>query len=209
MSSADAVAPATRWGDGRRADTDFAREHLLDAASACYQRHGVLKTTVEHIAREAKVSRTTVYRYFRNRDEVVAAVVVRATRDLMQRLEERVRGFDEFGDYIVETLEGVLDELPRSAVFRQLLAEDSAAVRRICLGSSDVAEQAVRFMQPHFERAERSGRLRPGVELGALMEWLMLVVSSFLGASEIGDPSSAAQLRNMLKTFVLPGILVA
>ena len=40
------------------------RERLLQATYACVARWGLAKTTVEDAAREAGVSRATVYRYF-------------------------------------------------------------------------------------------------------------------------------------------------
>ncbi len=40
------------------------RERLLQATYDCVARWGLAKTTVEDAAREAGVSRATVYRYF-------------------------------------------------------------------------------------------------------------------------------------------------
>ena len=48
------------WGDRPPIDDDEARSRLLDAAEACYERHGVSRTTVDEIAQEASVHRTTV-----------------------------------------------------------------------------------------------------------------------------------------------------
>ena len=43
-------------------DPDTARDRLLDAAEACFERSGISNTTVEDIAKQASVSRATVYR---------------------------------------------------------------------------------------------------------------------------------------------------
>ena len=52
------------------------RERLLQATYDCVARWGLAKTTVEDAAREAGVSRATVYRYFPGgRDELLSAVV--------------------------------------------------------------------------------------------------------------------------------------
>ena len=52
------------------------RERLLQATYDCVARWGLAKTTVEDAAREAGVSRATVYRYFPGgRDELISAVV--------------------------------------------------------------------------------------------------------------------------------------
>ena len=66
------ATPATgeRWGAKHSRCDGTARERLVDAAEACFDRLGVASTTVEDVAREAQVSRNTVYRYFAGgRDE--------------------------------------------------------------------------------------------------------------------------------------------
>ena len=43
---------------------------ILDAAYACFTRHGVRKTTMDDIAAAAGMSRPAVYQYVRNKDDV-------------------------------------------------------------------------------------------------------------------------------------------
>ena len=65
--------------DGRGASLgpmDGPRQRILEATYACVARWGLSKTTVEDAAREAGLSRATVYRYFPGgRDELIDAVV--------------------------------------------------------------------------------------------------------------------------------------
>ena len=42
-------------------DSGAPDERLLDAAASCYARFGLAKTTAEDVAREAGVSRATLY----------------------------------------------------------------------------------------------------------------------------------------------------
>ncbi|MFE3449086.1 TetR/AcrR family transcriptional regulator [Nonomuraea sp. NPDC059194] len=51
---------------------------ILDAAYACFTRHGVRRTTMDDIARQADMSRPAVYQYVRNKED--------AFRRLTQRL---------------------------------------------------------------------------------------------------------------------------
>ncbi|MFI1566719.1 TetR/AcrR family transcriptional regulator [Streptomyces sp. NPDC020490] len=44
-------------------------EQILDAAYACFTRHGVRRTTMDDIAREAGISRPAVYQYVRSKDD--------------------------------------------------------------------------------------------------------------------------------------------
>lgn len=44
-------------------------ERVLDAAYVCFTRHGVKRTTMDDIAREAGISRSAVYQYVRNKED--------------------------------------------------------------------------------------------------------------------------------------------
>ena len=69
-----------RWGTAAPGDADTARDLLLDAAEACFERSGISGTTMDDIAKQARVSRATVYRYFTGRDTVVAGVAAHEAR---------------------------------------------------------------------------------------------------------------------------------
>ena len=50
-----------------------ATQAILDAALVEFERHGFRRVALDDVARRAGVSRTTIYRRFANRDELVAA----------------------------------------------------------------------------------------------------------------------------------------
>ena len=69
------------------------RQRILEATYACVARWGLSKTTVEDAAREAGLSRATVYRYFPGgRDELIDAVVSWQYLAFFGRLYEEVHG---------------------------------------------------------------------------------------------------------------------
>jgi len=97
-------------------DPDTARDRLLDAAEACFERSGISKTTVEDIAKQASVSRATVYRYFAGRgwhvdDQVLEAFSGRRAAEVFSTLPGPWGGEDP----LVLT-EGVLAALRSSTV---------------------------------------------------------------------------------------------
>ena len=78
------------------------RERWLDAAESCYTRFGPAKTTVEDVAQAAGVSRATLYRHFKTRDQLLLAVIVREAGRLAAEAEIQLRRFDDVGSWIVE-----------------------------------------------------------------------------------------------------------
>src|ERR1700680_4637601 len=72
---------------------DGTRQRILEATYACVARWGLSKTTVEDAAREAGLSRATVYRYFPGgREELIDSVVSWQYLVFFGRLYEHVHG---------------------------------------------------------------------------------------------------------------------
>ena len=98
----DRVLLAVTAGDGEPGD-EIAGE-VLDAALRQFELFGVAKSTVEDIARRARVARVTIYRRFPNKDALVEAVILRelvryqadlarATADLAAPEDQLIEGF--------------------------------------------------------------------------------------------------------------------
>lgn len=196
---------AVRWGDGRRADSDFAREQILDAASRCYQQHTVHKTRMEHIAREAKVTRTTIYRYFQNRDEVLAGVVLRALRDLITQVREQIPETASFAEFLVEALAKVAEQLPQSPVIGILSKEETVIMGRLYIDSAEVFAIMSKYFQPHFDAARMAGEVRPNIEFRQFMNWIIHVLAGYaMGVSPLRGSSA---WRQILWRFLVPAIV--
>jgi len=73
----------------------------MDAAEACFDKYGIAKTTMDDIAKEAGVSRPTVYRHFSDRDTLILAVVLRRSRQLIERAQKAIRRYATFEEQLV------------------------------------------------------------------------------------------------------------
>ena len=78
---------ARRWGDESALfDDDEARRRLLDATGRCIVRRGSIQIQMADVAQEAGVSRSTVYRYFQSRNELVLELLVSRTDAALARI---------------------------------------------------------------------------------------------------------------------------
>src|SRR5271168_2700713 len=71
------------------------RRQVLDAAEACFRRHGFHAASMASVAAEAGMSVGHIYRYFENKEAIVAAIVERdlkATADQFARIREAPGG---------------------------------------------------------------------------------------------------------------------
>ena len=80
--------PAAMTTETTATDT---RELIIEAAFACFRRHGLGKTTIVDIARTADVSRSTVYEYFRDKAAIVEACAEGASQKFYREMATAMR----------------------------------------------------------------------------------------------------------------------
>ncbi len=100
------MSSETRWGKGSRQDDPLrARDHILMATYKVVTSKGIDKTTIAEIAKQAKVSRPTIYRYFDSRDDIVQSLLARRQDDFFQGMLESTRQYrDDFPRLVEECL---------------------------------------------------------------------------------------------------------
>ncbi|HVT77849.1 MAG TPA: TetR/AcrR family transcriptional regulator [Acidimicrobiales bacterium] len=198
-----------RWGVDAPDDPEAARGRLLTAAEACFGRFGVMKTTVEDVANEAKVSRATVYRYFEGRDELVLGVLLMEARRFLTKLQKRIAAQPNISDAIVEGVLFTVDAVRADTNLALLFAPETAGVTEAIVGASDTLFATTsEFLRPYFEAAQAAGTLRPDIDIDEAAEWIVRCIISLLTVS---DPRrrTKAQQKKLLRALLVPALVVA
>lgn len=197
---------ATRWGDNAPGGETEARERLLDAAEGCFERWGVVKTTMDDVAALAKVSRATVYRYFAGRDDLVLAVVMRRAADFYDRLQEVVERAPTFADGIADGVAYSVGAVRRDRYLSFVFAPGDAPVASGALAASS---ENRRFneagLRPLLEDARVRGELRPDLEVEEVADWLLRVVLLILTLPPAEQDE--AVVRRFVRRLVVPALV--
>lgn len=195
-----AALAATSEGD----HTSPRRVRIVDATLACLARYGTAKTTVDDIAREAGVSRATVYRIFRGgREEILAAVVDTEMARLFSALGVRLGEATDLADALVGGIVEATSRIRGHAALAYLVEhEPETVLGHLAFDESDrLLSTASRFTAPFL------ARWMSPTEAERVAEWATRIVLSYTispsATIDLTDPGDAAQLVN---TFVLPGI---
>lgn len=180
------------------------RLRVIDATLACLARYGTAKTTVDDIARQAGVSRATVYRVFPGgRDEVLAAVVDTEMARLFSSLGVRLGEADRLDDALVSGIVEASTRIRGHAALAYLVAhEPEVVLGHLAFDESDrLLATASRFTAPFL------ARWMSPLEAGRVAEWATRIVLSYaIAPSATMDLTDAVQTRHLVETFVLPGI---
>jgi AcrR family transcriptional regulator len=180
-------------------------QRTLDAAEEVLRELGLRPWSVEDVAARADVGRTSVYRRFGGRDDLVHAVLARELRRTLQAMSRAAGSADSLEDKAVavvmaalEALDGsVVDHLLRSdpATFLPFLTTDAGPL--LAIAREAIAAQAAAL--------DPSGRPPPP----ALAEAAARVGLSFVltrdTALPVHDPAElAAAVRAMVRPFLTP-----
>lgn len=196
--------PRRRDGAGLSKDVVEAREQILSAAEAVILRYGIPKTTMDDIGKEAGVSRPTVYRYFGDRDALVAALIERRSRMLFDRARTFILSHETFAEQLVEGLVYLVDHGRKDPIVRILVSPEHMGTTSPIVGGSNLAASLTAEMwEPIFHRAAERGEIRSDLDLPAVAEWLALVQFIMVGRLDFAN-SADPDHREMLRTFVLP-----
>src|SRR3712207_841518 len=71
------------------------RDRILDAAFTGMATHGLHRLSLEDVAREAGLSRQTVYRYFGSRDALVTAVILREEQGFLDQMAAAIEAHED------------------------------------------------------------------------------------------------------------------
>ena len=179
---------------------------MLDAAEACFERSGLGATTMEGIAKQARVSRATVYRYFAGRDAVVSAVILRATERYLEKIQPRIANKPDLGSAVLEFVEVTIRAAKRDETIGLLFKSDDhlAGVGFAEGTSAALFELVTEFLRPVF--AAHWAHVRPGVSVDEAAEWILRTILSLLTVRGPRDRSREG-LHALLQRFLLPAIV--
>ena len=77
---------------------DVVRQSIVEAASRLFQRWGIHKTTMEDIAREAGKGKSTLYYYYKSKDEIFWAVAEKEIKEIIEEITVDVNREVDAGD---------------------------------------------------------------------------------------------------------------
>jgi AcrR family transcriptional regulator len=181
-----------------------ARERVLEATYSCVARYGISKTTVEDVAREARLSRATLYRHFPGgKDELIAETIRWETGRFFTRLASAVAGAGGLAELLEEALLFAHEAIEGHVVLQKILqTEPELLLPRLSVDNGRVLGWIRVFLQPAVE----AHGLPPGVDSAAATDYLSRMVLSFIAAQGRWDLTDRASVRRLVQTELLAGL---
>jgi AcrR family transcriptional regulator len=193
-------------GVGRPYDDDTAVQ-VLDAAADQLRRFGLARWSMDDVADAAGVGRTSVYRWFGNRDELVHAVLARELRDTMQAIAEAAGTLEDFEDKAVEAVLVCLRAIDGSVVDHLLRNDPAAVLPLLTTEAGPLIDLARTGLTPQLLAA---GAAADPAQAGLLAEVLARLGLSFiLTRTTVVPVDDPAALRASLAGLLRPLLTAA
>jgi len=182
---------------------DGIEARAIAATLACVARHGLAKTTIDDIAREAGCSRATLYRYFESKSDLVAATIRFEAERILGLVHAAAADAGTLEDAVVAILEAADRELGAHPALT--FVADFEAERLLphltFAGGDQFVQLAGAALAPSLRRFVPDAPERAG-------EWVARVgLALWMSPSSRAALDTRAARRAYVRDFIVPGIL--
>ena len=201
------MEPSRWWGDDRAIlDDEEARRRILDAAGRCIVRRGNTQFRVGEVADEAGVSRSTVYRYFPGRDDVLLGLILMRVDNALGELVRSLAAPDDPVRSVPEMVLARVQSVDGDPLNEALFAAQSTAVATALeKGSEPIVELQLRHYEPLLNRWKAAGRLHTDLDPRSVVQWLQTTTLFLLAPSWRHRP--VADKRQFVEQFVVRALV--
>jgi len=193
------------------AEVEDPNSAILDAAYDLFCRQGIQRTTMEDVARRARVSRITVYRRMVSKEALVEAVLLRDFRQYVDRFLADLAGARTVADRVVTGFVSSLRATRSNPLMTGLMQAEPGSVAPSILGEDGRVLAAVtRFLAGQLRLEQRAGNVGPDVDVDVVAELMVrLSASFFLSPSEVIDLDDDEQVADIARRYLVPMLGVA
>lgn len=187
---------------GRAADADDGAVAVLDAAADHLRRFGLRRWSVEDVADAAGVGRTSVYRWFGSREDLVHAVLARELRTTLTAASAAAARATTFEDRAVESALVCLAALDGSIVDHLLRTDPAAVLPLLTTDAGPLVALARAALAPQLRAA---GVARTAAQAEVLAETMARLGLSFVLTRDTVVPvDDPAAMRRTIRSLLTP-----
>lgn len=114
---------------------EIVKEIILQAAARVFRKWGLNKTTMEDIAREAGKGKSTLYYYYKSKEEIFETVVIKEFEGLLLRAKTSTLGIHsakgKIRTYIISSLTEMKKTTNVYSIVRAEMSDNSAFIQKL------------------------------------------------------------------------------
>jgi AcrR family transcriptional regulator len=192
--------------NGRATALADVRLRIIEGTYACVARQGIAATSIEEAAREAGISRATVYRYFPGgRDELISAVITWETLRFFARLADAVGDARDIETLLVEAVMFAHRAIAGHAVLQKVLdAEPGLLLPKLTVESAHLIELVGLWLAGRLE----GHGLPAGLAARDAADFVARMLLSFIGSPGRWDLADREQVATLVRSEMIAGLVL-
>ncbi|MBE1470391.1 helix-turn-helix domain-containing protein [Kibdelosporangium phytohabitans] len=189
-------------------DHDEITTRVLDGAYDQFCRMGIRRSTMEDVAKQAGVSRITVYRRFTTKEELVKQVVQREFRRYFDQFLIDIQHAETTADRVVIGFASALRAIRGNPLVGGMLTAEPDVLLPSMISDNGATLAAVqKFVAGQLRSEQRAGNISGNVDVELAAEMMARVSASFLVTpSRVVDLDDEVQVRAVARKFLVPMI---
>ncbi|MEM1231769.1 MAG: TetR/AcrR family transcriptional regulator [Pseudomonadota bacterium] len=182
------------------------RDQIIGIARNRFRETGLAETTLDMIAAEAGIARPNLYRYFKDKAELVSAVLVAEARAINEFRTARLKGVRGFPNRVVRSIRATVEVMAKDSLWAEIVSPSNVPYTAyVASHDEDVLRSNYDYWMPMLKDAQAKGEMDPELDLEEVMKWLLGIEFMFMERREIF--ASPKEVEHYAKTFVLPALL--
>jgi AcrR family transcriptional regulator len=180
------------------------REVIIEAAFACFRKHGLPKTTIVDISRAAGVSRSTVYEYFHDKAEIVEACAEHSSQRFYREMAKAMNKGDSVEERFVRA--AVFVTKARRFVEPEKYFDADEVSLLLTKNAAVLLRECTEFLAPYLAAAKLTGEVRKDLDVAAAGEWFArMLFSLFSTPSSTFDMDDDEVVADFVRSHVVRG----
>jgi AcrR family transcriptional regulator len=185
-------------------EAEHVQRRLVAATLACVARWGVAKTSLDDIAREAGVSRATVYRAVPGgKDRLLELVVDHEAGRFFHELDAELGAACDLADLLARGITKTLATVADHPALRTIVElEPELVLPHLAFHRLDrLLAVSAELLRPHL------ARFLPADTIPAAAEWAArIAVTYVVNPTPAVDPADPESIRRLVRTYLVPAL---
>lgn len=165
------------------------REVIVESAFACFGRQGLQRATIVDIAKQAGISRSTIYEYFSDKASIVEACAEHASQQFYREMTKAIERGSSLEDKLCAA--AVFVTQARRVIASEKYFDEDAISLLLTKDAAVLLRECVEFFTPYLAAARLTGEVRKDLDIEAAGEWFARILFSLFST-----PSSTLDMDN-------------
>lgn len=174
-------------------------QRVIEAAIRCLDQLGLEKTTVDDIAREADISRATLYRRFGNKEAIFAAALQRQSVPFESQASSILSGPGRLAERVEQLLIWAVIRTPENTVLKRLLSNETAT-SGMQIFNAVFRSRVSSILLPVVAAAKANGELSETLNPEHMVDWIIRELLMI----KMTSPWKEEDLREHIQHFITP-----